>query len=50
MTKAKPVPELDEAEEAQPLAEEANDSPEPVAYRRSPMEDPTHPLHHLRDA
>jgi hypothetical protein len=51
MTKSKPVPEPEQeadAPDAQPLSE--GNEPEPVTYRRSPMEDPTHPLHHLRDA
>lgn len=55
MTKHKPLPDeipSDEPAEAPPEAPPPPaPEPEPVSkFKRSPMEDPNHPLHHLRDA
>lgn len=56
-TKPKPVPEDIPADESPDEAPEAPSPPEPVEsdvvpskFKRSPMEDPSHTHHHLRDA
>lgn len=49
MTKPKPEPEQP-VEDAPEQEAPATPQPEPPTERRSALDDPEHPLHHLRDA